>query len=180
MAQAKRLAVPGRGLPWRDEPDYRLGSVADIEAGFCSRYQITHLFLDADGTLCPWDSDRVPLNIAERVCALRRDEVAGVYVVSNTVLPGWREREERVARIASQVGADCYHCATWPQMKPASRPFQLGLTYFDVAPGRVLMVGDQRRKDVRGANALGLQTALVDGLGGEPGWLRALRRLSGA
>lgn len=47
------------------------------------------------------------------------------------------------------------------RVKPAREPFELALERLEVDPDEVLKVGDSLSKDVKGANALGIDTAWI-------------------
>lgn len=105
------------------------------------------------------ETGTIPDSHARAVAELARTHRLGlVSNVWSRSAPFARVLEERgllglfdVAVFSSDVGA----------IKPSARIFEAALSAFDAERGRVLMVGDNHKRDVAGAKALGLRAVLI-------------------
>ncbi len=84
-----------------------------------------------------------------------------------------RERTHAVKLSAAGL-ADAFDAVVYgddaDHVKPHPEPFELALAELDAAPERTLKVGDSLRKDVRGANELGLTSVWIpNGTGSRDG-----------
>ena len=111
---------------------------------------------------------------ADHVAALERIASAHpVGIVSNIWAPKQRWLDRFEERGLLGLFSTIVFSSDGPHIKPSPALFQKACTALNVAPGRILFVGDDPVYDVAGASAVGMRTVLVgkaDPRGAKPDW----------
>ena len=130
-------------------PDVYVVSVLDIDPAQLAAKGVKAVLLDVDNTLMPRCREEVPQNIACWVEELKAQGIA-VLILSNSF-------KDRVFNAANQLGLDLVGKA----MKPLRKGYAQCCRKLGLAPGEVLMVGDQTYTDILGAHLYGMKAVLV-------------------
>jgi HAD superfamily phosphatase (TIGR01668 family) len=134
----------------------------------------TSYIIDVDNTLLALSSKEVAVSTVQLLMSLKESGVIGeICLVSNLIVPLPRN-VRRVKAIAMQLDAYAI-CAYGIFAKPHRRPFVKALEIMKSSPENTVVIGDQIATDIRGGNALGMYTILVEPLG-KDGWFTRLRR----
>lgn len=112
----------------------------------------TNIIFDIDNTILPVNDKDVPLELIKLFKKLKEDNF-NVCIVSNNNL-------ERVLAVANKLDVLYLHEAK----KPNKEAFDKALDILTSTVQDTVMVGDQMLTDIKGANAYGLYTVLVDPL----------------
>lgn len=136
--------------------------VSDIDFQYLHfRLGINKLLIDLDGTLAPACSmDINEPSIAHIKRAKNQGWISDVCLMSNAVLA---RNSPRVEEIASRFGFACHiGLAHKPEtMKPRPEAWIAALQTINASKEETVMVGDQLRNDIFGANREGIYTVLV-------------------
>jgi CDP-diacylglycerol--glycerol-3-phosphate 3-phosphatidyltransferase len=149
----------GRSLTWLEHAS----GVAAIEfAAWHQAQGINTVLFDIDGTLTPWNVERVENVVVAAVGEAKRAGIVHVGLVSNMSV----RRIARLASIAEQVGASTYHLPQHhSERKPSPVMIHAALTKIGGRPEEAAFVGD-KIVDVLAAHRAGLaRVAWVDRLG---------------
>jgi HAD superfamily phosphatase (TIGR01668 family) len=153
------------------EPCERHKTIHDID--FESLLPRMHYIIDIDNTLLKLNSKIVD---EETVLFLKKLQdnrvIQKICLVSNIIIP-LPSYVHRVESVAHQLDAH-FICAYGYHAKPHKQPFERAMRLMNATPLSTVMVGDQISTDIRGGNALGIYTILVEPLG-RHAWLTQLR-----
>lgn len=176
-----------------DELEYP-GLVRDLLGDFDLRVSDDELarFLEAEHVA--WDGARRLASNTHALLEALRARGLKLGLVSNAFDPGWLlHRDLELMGLAERLDVAVFSSEVGKR-KPHPLIFQRALEALEVAPQRVLFVGDRLYEDVRGAAELGMRTAQAlwfradeHERGGEPDFqaftqmdvLNAVRRLNG-
>jgi hypothetical protein len=130
-------------------PDQIVDSIYDIDLHALKKRNIQGIITDLDNTLV---SAKTALATPELTDWLDKVRHAGfrVVIVSNN-------NESRVSRFAEPLHIPFVHAAR----KPARKAFRNALLRLGLAPGQVVVVGDQLMTDILGGRRMGMHTILV-------------------
>ena len=145
------MTDPGKSQGLR--PDFCFSGVVDIDPRWIAERGIEGLLLDIDNTITRWEKLIVPDEAIEWLKTLPAYGIK-LRLLSN----GWPGKKTKVMR---QTGID--HVATI-MIKPFPMVFRAALAELELAPAKVMMVGDSIFTDILPANRLGIWTCLVDPL----------------
>lgn len=131
-------------------PDEVVESVTQIDPRELWENGIRGLILDLDNTLCEWQSEIIPAEIARW---LQEVQAAGLIFVlaSNT------HNRRRLKRMSEALGAR--YVERIP--KPRRSCFAKALQHLELPGEQVAVVGDQMFTDVLGGKRCGLHTIMV-------------------
>lgn len=138
-------------------------SLVDINFATWHKQGITCVLLDVDSTVTPWLETKVEQEIADKLADARKAGITHIALVTNAN----KRNVDRIADIASQIGADAYFMPQrYRERKPRPSLIYQAMETFRVLPEQTAMVGDKFSADVRAARRAEVaKVAWVDRLG---------------
>lgn len=139
-------------------PDMSCRRITDIPLSELKQRGIKGLLFDLDNTITEWHETTVT-EINSKWLRDLCEQGFTACIVSNN-------HEQRVKKVAAQLGLPCVFSAA----KPRRRSYRRAAALLGLTPQQLAMVGDQLLTDVLGGNRAGLFTIFVEYLHPREHW----------
>lgn len=139
-------------------PDMNCRRITDIPLNELKERGIKGLLFDLDNTITEWHETTVTEDNSHWLQNLSAQGFAACIVSNN--------HEQRVKRVAEQLGLPCLFSAA----KPRRKSYRRAAALLNLPPQQLAMVGDQLLTDVLGGNRAGLFTIFVEYLHPREHW----------
>ncbi len=145
-------------------------SILDIDFSMLAGLGRTKVLTDLDGTLAAVLSEKYDQRVIDHLLSAKANGfITDMCVFSNTGLACYVPRVRRIAARLNAKHMACY----WPlPMKPKEKAFRSAMATIDGNADDTVMIGDQLRKDILGANRIGIMSILVETVPPIPFWKR--------
>jgi FMN phosphatase YigB (HAD superfamily) len=146
-------------LPHHEEPEWHFAGFEDVIPDLFRHAGVEHVLLDLDGCMTPaYEHDQVDPH-ARRVIDLMKRQFNTINLATNN--------ENELGRLCIDLGLNHLFSPWDDEEFVGYKPRQ---SYFDRVmrdlavedPSTIVMIGDSPEHDVGGAQAMGMQAALVD------------------
>lgn len=143
-------------------------SILDIDFSMLAGLGRTKVLADLDGTLAAVLSEKYDQRVIDHLLAAQASGfITDICIFSNTGLACYVPRVRRIAARLNAKHMACY----WPfPMKPSEKAFRSAMATIGGNADNTVMIGDQLRKDILGANRIGMMSILVETVPPIPFW----------
>lgn len=131
-------------------PDYIRPNILSIDPAELLNLGFRGIILDLDNTLIPWNEEVIPEPVLEWVARMKATGLR-ICLLSNSL-------HGRVNGIADILQVE----AVPASIKPRKKAFRRAMHKLALAPGEIVVIGDQIFTDIFGGNRVGLKTILVE------------------
>lgn len=135
------------------QPTYSFIKYNDITVEFLKSHGFSGILTDLDSTLTEHNCEDPDEDLVKWIDTITNADIR-VCIVSNN-------RIKRIYPFAKKIGVPCICNA----FKPDKTAIKQGLTVINRLPAETLFIGDQIYTDIKGAEAVGIRSALVEPVG---------------
>ncbi|MGK0551372.1 YqeG family HAD IIIA-type phosphatase [Enterococcus faecalis] len=146
------------------KPTWMVDAIYKITPVQLKKLGIKAVLTDLDNTLIAWNNPDGTEELLTWILEMKNADIP-VLVVSNN-------KASRIERAVAKFDLDYVSRA----LKPTSRGFKKAEEKLGLKPAEMVMVGDQLLTDIRGANAAGIRSILVQPIVATDGWNTRINR----
>ncbi|BBD14884.1 YqeG family HAD IIIA-type phosphatase [Melissococcus plutonius] len=146
------------------KPTWMVNAIYEITPAQLKQLGIKAILTDLDNTLIAWDNLDGTEELLAWINEMKEAEMPILVISNNT--------SSRVKRVVENLSLDYVARA----LKPTTHGFKVAQKKLNMKPKELVMVGDQIMTDIRGANAAGIRSILVQPIVNTDNWNTKINR----